>query len=241
MLCDMPNKPSPIDSAWRTRVPPEPAFKASPIDSAWRTRIPPAARFAPTIAKAAEIEAEYVARPFRFEDLPLVETSDGPRRFEPSAWGPVYPNTASQAVEKWRRVASGRDLSEAETRDYGAAVHAWIRGLNAGPKRDLVSLKSTEFNAAKHRAKLRAEFAAAAAADKRNWALGKTKNNRGETIAEAYERAMAEKRERLEQPEIYAAKLKAAADRARLEAARKLAPIGPKARARKRKLVKEAA
>lgn len=126
---------------------------------------------------------------FRFEDL------EG--KPEPAKWGPCYPKTASAAVEKWRRVSSGRELEPAEKAEYGASVHAWIRGLNAGPKRDHVSLKSTQFCAAAHRAKLRAAFHAQAAADRRQWALGQSKNDRGETIHQAYARAMAEKAKRL--------------------------------------------
>lgn len=126
---------------------------------------------------------------FRFEDL------EG--KPEPASWGPCYPKTASAAVEKWRRASSGRALEPHEKRDYGAAVHDWIRGLNAGAKRDHVSLKSTQFNAAAHRAKLIAALHAQAAADRRAWALGQAKNDRGETIHEAYARAMAEKAARL--------------------------------------------
>jgi hypothetical protein len=58
------------------------------------------------------------------------------------------------------------------------------------------------FDAAKHRAKLRAEFAALANADKREWALGKSKNDRGETIEQAYALAMKAKRARLEALEL---------------------------------------
>lgn len=53
------------------------------------------------------------------------------------------------------------------------------------------------FDAAKHRAKIRAEFAAQAADDSRQWALGKAKDSRGHTIKQAYAAAMAEKRARL--------------------------------------------
>lgn len=57
------------------------------------------------------------------------------------------------------------------------------------------------FSAAKHRAKIKAEFAARAAADQREWALGKAKSNcvglLGLTIEQAYAKAMAEKATRL--------------------------------------------
>ena len=56
------------------------------------------------------------------------------------------------------------------------------------------------FNAAKHRAKLRAEVAAQATADQLKWVLGKSKSKSvgfsGLTIAQAYAQAMAEKRVR---------------------------------------------
>lgn len=138
----------------------------------------------------------YAKRPFRFEDL-----NGAP---EPAKWGPTYPKTASAAVEKFRALSRGRELSPDETRAYGAAVDAWIRALNA-PKRapDTLPTKSncasgqaTTFSAAKHRAKIKAEFQADAARDRREWALGQSKNQRGETIGEAYKRVMREKRAR---------------------------------------------
>ena len=123
------------------------------------------------------------AKPFRFEDL------NG--RPEPGRWGPCYPKTASASVEKWRMVARGRELSADEKRAYGRAVGDWIRSLNAIKPAPRVSLK---YVMPDYSAKCRAEFAARAEADKRNWALGKSRNGLGETIAQAYERAMAEKR-----------------------------------------------
>jgi hypothetical protein len=214
------------------------------IDQAWRTRVTTfykgaeaamlisrASNEAPKIIKASEIEAEYVARPFDFADLQ--------GKPEPAKWGPTYPKTASQAVEKWRMTSRGRELSSDEKRAYGQAVGEWIRGLNDVKPAARVSLKYSMPNYA---AKARAAFAAQAEADKRAWAAGKSKNDRGETIAQAYARAMDEKAERLADPEAYAGKLKAAANRAAAEAARLLAPIGPKARARNRKLnIREAA
>ena len=174
------------------------------IDCAWRTRITTyyqGAEAAAIVAratceaprrvvKASEIEAEYVARPFDFADL------NG--KPEPAAWGPVYPKTASQAVEKWRMTARGRELSSDEKRAYGRAVGEWIRGLNDVKPAARVSLK---YVMPDYAAKCRAAFAAAANADRRDWALGKMKSNLcgslGLTIGQAYEKAMAEKALRL--------------------------------------------
>ena len=142
------------------------------------------------IVKASTIAAEYVARPFRFEDL------NG--KPEPSSWGPVYPKTASAAVEKWRMTARGRELSQDEKRAYGQAVGEWIRGLNSIKPAPRVSLK---YVMPDYAAMARAAFAAQANADRRDWALGKRKSNcvglLGLTIAQAYAQAMAEKRARL--------------------------------------------
>ena len=128
---------------------------------------------------------------FRFEDL------EG--KPEPASWGPCYPKTASQAVEKWRMAARGRELSPDESAAYGAAVGDWIRTLNAIKPAPRVSLK---YVMPDHAAKCRAAMHAAAAADKRAWAFGGAKSNSvgllGLTIGEAYARAMAEKAARLE-------------------------------------------
>ena len=70
---------------------------------------------------------------FRFEDL------EG--KPEPASWGPCYPKTASQAVEKWRMAARGRELAPDESAAYGAAVGDWIRTLNAIKPAPRVSLK----------------------------------------------------------------------------------------------------
>lgn len=127
------------------------------------------------------------AKPFRFEDL-----NGEP---EPASWGPVYPKTASAAVEKWRMVARGRELSSDEKRAYGQAVGEWIRNLNSIKPAPRVSL---EYKMPDYAAQARARFAADAARDRREWALGKSKNCQGLTIRQAYARAMAEKRARLE-------------------------------------------
>jgi hypothetical protein len=130
-------------------------------------------------------------RPFRFEDL-----NGEP---EPEKWGPIYPKTASAAVEKWRMASRGRELDADEKREYGAAVHAWIHALNnprmrraAVPESDL----HYKFSAAKHCAALRAAFHAGAAADRRAWALGQSRDANGDTIKQAYAKRMATKRNR---------------------------------------------
>ena len=169
-----------VDCAWRTRVT---SFYQGAEAAAIASR---ATCEAPKVVKAAEIEAEYNARPFRFEDLQ--------GKSEPASWGPVYHKTASAKVEKWRMTARGRELSEAEKREYGAAVGEWIKGLNSIKRAPAVSLK---YVMPDYAAKARAAFAAAANADKRQWALGKSRNCQGRTIAEEYKRAMAKKRARL--------------------------------------------
>jgi hypothetical protein len=131
--------------------------------------------------------------PFRFEDL-----NGAP---EPAHWGPVYPKTASAEVEKWRAIGRGRQLTESEACLYGQAVHAWIRALNAPKKApstlpawsNCASGQTGPFDAKKHRASLIAHLHAQAAADRRDWALGKATDSRGRTIRQAYAAAMAEK------------------------------------------------
>jgi hypothetical protein len=145
---------------------------------------------APKIIMASEIEAEYVARPFDFADLQ--------GKPEPEAWGPCYPKTASASVEKWRRQERVRALNDDEKRAYGRAVGEWIRGLNSVKRPAAVSLK---YSMPDYAAKCRAEFAAAAGRDRREWADGKRKSDCvgsiGLTIAQAYAQAMAEKAARL--------------------------------------------
>jgi hypothetical protein len=128
-------------------------------------------------------------RPFRFEDL-----YGEP---DPVSWGPAYPKTASAAVEKWRSIERVRELTTDEAREYGAAVGAWIRGLNKPPGYTKVPMASTEFNAARHRAKLIAAFHARASADRRAWANGDKVGWRHDTIQQAYAAAMDAKRRRL--------------------------------------------
>ena len=174
------------------------------VDCAWRTRVTSfcegaeaagegalAICEAPKVVKASEIEAEYNARPFDFADLQ--------GKPEPASWGPVYHKTASAKVEKWRMTAKGRELTVDEKRDYGAAVGEWIRGLNSIKRAPAVSLK---YVMPDYAAKARAAFATAAKYDRQNWAEGRIKSNsigwRGLTIKEAYAKAMAAKRARLE-------------------------------------------
>lgn len=135
--------------------------------------------------------APFQYRPFRFEDL------NG--KPEPESWGPCYPKTASAAVEKWRRIERARELTADEKREYGRAVGEWIRNLNAIKPAPRVALK---YVMPDYAAKARAAVAAAAAADRRAWAFGGAKSNSvglmGLTIEQAYARAMADKRARLE-------------------------------------------
>jgi len=135
-------------------------------------------------------------RPFRFEDLA--------GRDEPESWGPIYPKTASARVEKFRAIGRGRELEAGEAREYAEAIGVWIRGLNA-PKRAPCTLSTRtnapsgqpgEFDAAKHRAKIRAESAAASNRARLEWALGRSKDSQGRSIADAYKDAMRAKRER---------------------------------------------
>jgi hypothetical protein len=172
-----------LDCAWRSRV-------TTFYQGAEAAAIIARASNAPRVVKASEIEGEYVARPFRFEDL------NG--KPEPSSWGPAYPKTANQAVEKWRMTARGRELSRDEKRAYGQAVGEWIRGLNSIKPAPRVSLK---YVMPDYAAKCRAAFAAAANADRREWADGKRKSNcvglLGLTIEQAYAQAMADKASRL--------------------------------------------
>jgi hypothetical protein len=126
-------------------------------------------------AKAAAIESERNARPFRFEDL------EG--RPEPKSWGPIY----SKPIAKPR---------------------VWNDETNIPT--NCASGQKRCFDAAKHRAKIRAEFAATAAREMREWALGKSKNCQGLTIREAYALAMKEKRARLEAFEARELELEAA-------------------------------
>ena len=105
--------------------------------------------------------------PFRFEDL------NG--KPEPESWGPTY------NIKRKR----GQTISEA-VREAHSVV--W--------KRDPVfhsnspSGQAFEFSAAKHRARLKAEFTAMCNADKRNWA-------QSQGIREAYKQAMVAKAARL--------------------------------------------
>lgn len=173
-----------IDCAWRTRVT---SFYSGAEAAAIISR---ASNETPKIIKASEAHAEYAARPFDFADLQ--------GKPEPAKWGPIYPKTASAAVEKWRMTARGRELSAEEKRAYGQAVGEWIRGLNDIKPAPRVSLK---YVMPDYAAMARAAFAAAAGADRREWALGKRKSNcvglLGLTIEQAYAQAMADKAARL--------------------------------------------
>jgi hypothetical protein len=89
-------------------------------------------------------------------------------RPEPKSWGPLYT----------KPVKAKRPFNDETNIPTNCA---------SGQKRC--------FDAAKHRAKLRAEFAAQANADRRAWADGKSKNCQGLTIKQAYALAMKAKRE----------------------------------------------
>jgi hypothetical protein len=151
------------------------------------------------IVKAVDVAAEYVARPFDFADLQ--------GKPEPSSWGPVYPQTASAAVSKWRMTARGRELTVDEKRAYGQAVGEWIRGLNDIKPAAKLCLK---YRMPDYAAKCRAEFAAAAGRDRRDWADGKLKSNLvgslGLTLEQAYAAAMAQKAARLAGDTVHAPK-----------------------------------
>jgi hypothetical protein len=92
------------------------------------------------------------------------------KRIEPEEWGPKYSKPAKP----------GKPADRCPT------------NAPSGQKYD--------FDAAKHRSKMRAKFTAQASADRRNWAEGKpraTAWGKTETIVEAYKQAMATKRARL--------------------------------------------
>jgi hypothetical protein len=97
------------------------------------------------------------------------EDLDG--RPEPKSWGPIY----SKPIAKPR---------------------VWNDETNIPT--NCASGQKRCFDAEKHRAKIRAEFAATAAREMREWALGKSKNCQGLTIRQAYALAMKVKRARLE-------------------------------------------
>src|SRR4029077_11013117 len=117
---------------------------------------------ADTFRYAAE-SAPMSAAPFRFEDLAV---NDDGQRIEPESWGPVY------NIKRKR----GQDVGDAVRE---AQAQAW--------KRDPVfhsnspSGQAFEFSAAKHRARMKAEFTAQCNADRRAWAdnkdCGPNRNN----------------------------------------------------------------
>jgi hypothetical protein len=84
------------------------------------------------------------------------------KRVEPASWGPIYTKPAKP----------GRKI----------AVDTWPTNAPSGQK-------TAHVDDAKHRAKIRAEFQAAANRDRVAWATGKG-------IVEAYKQAMREKRAR---------------------------------------------
>src|SRR4029077_19578809 len=129
-------------------------------------------RYAAERFRYAAESAPMSAAPFRFEDLPV---NDDGQRLEPESWGPVY------------------DIKRKRGQDVGDAVREAHTALW---KRDPVfhtnspSGQAFEFSVAKHRARMKAEFTAAANRDRLAWATSKD-------IAVAYDEAMAAKRARL--------------------------------------------
>lgn len=124
-----------------------------------------------TNEEANAIERARVARPFAFEDLPL---NDEGKRIEPEKWGPKYSKPPKPSPAKPR------------------GLDPWPSNCASGQKYD--------FDAAKHRAKLKAEFAAGAASERLAWATGKLSVDRpgmhGD-IHHAYAQAMDAKAARL--------------------------------------------
>jgi hypothetical protein len=158
------------------------------IDCAWRARVSSfysGAEAAAIIARATceepkVIKAEYygwrtseIAKEAEQTARPF-DFADLQGKPEPAKWGPIYTRPPAKAKRF-------NDETNIPT------------NCASGQKRC--------FDAAKHRAKLRAEFAALANADQREWALGKRKSNSvgtiGLTIEQTYAQAMAEKAARL--------------------------------------------
>jgi hypothetical protein len=161
------------------------------VDCAWRTRVTTfyqGAEAAAIIARATcqepSIQTERArALEAMAENRKAAEYTARTRPFdfadlqgkpEPAKWGPIYTRPPAKAKRF-------NDETNIPT------------NCASGQKRC--------FDAAKHRAKLRAEFAALANADQREWALGKRKSNSvgtiGLTIEQTYAQAMAEKAARL--------------------------------------------
>lgn len=179
------NHPSPFDAAWRTRVPsswpsddkPSEPKRRIGSSSGWDCRAyspigeERKAALAAMTAKARDVETAAAAKPFRFEDL-----NGQP---EPGKWGPTYD------IKRGRKPVA-QAVREANER--------WWR--NDPPfKSNSASGQAGEFNAKKYRGQVQAAFMAQCAKDKRDWAAGI--GPKGQTIVDAYKRAMAEKRARL--------------------------------------------
>ena len=121
------------------------------------------------------IQSERIA-PFRFEDL------NG--KPEPEAWGPVYD------IKRKRGQSVSEAIREKQISELRSAANGkWHVNLAADLK--------YKFSAAKHRARVKAEFTAQCNADKRNWADGKPRYGKTETIVEVYKQAMLDKAARL--------------------------------------------
>ena len=124
------------------------------------------------------IQSERIA-PFRFEDLA--------GKPEPYHWGPVYD------IKRKRGQSVSEAIREKQISELRSAANGkWHVNLPADLK--------YQFSAAKHTARMKAAFTAAANADKRNWADGKPRPaafGKTETIVEAYKQAMLDKAARL--------------------------------------------
>ena len=125
-------------------------------------------------------------RPFAFEDLPL--NNEG-KRIEPEKWGPAY-NIKRQRGKTISEVVRAKQLAELHSLASAGKCHVNI-------KADL----KYNYTSAKARAAMRAAFHAAAAAERRDWAMGTLTVDRpgfSGNIVAAYEAAMTAKRARLE-------------------------------------------
>ena len=150
------------------------------IDCAWRTRITTYYQGAEAAAIVARATCEAPRRVVKASEIEAeyvarpFDFADLQGKPEPAKWGPIYTRPPAKR-------ARFNDETNIPT------------NCASGQKRC--------FDAAKHRAKLRAEFAALANADQREWALGKLKSKSvgtcGLTIGQAYAQAMAEKAARL--------------------------------------------
>lgn len=173
----------------------------NPVDARRAMIVERFANEAPTFeAEPAPQVETALTRPFRFEDLQ--------GKPEPEKWGPLYPKTASAAVEKWRALGRVRELTPDEKRQHGRAVGEWIRALNnPAVKRHEIPASDLKYRltCAAIRGRCRAAFAAAANAERRAWADGKPRPGTKWTIRDEYKAAMAAKAARIAREALPAA------------------------------------